>query len=158
MDSRLKAKIEKAQDEWRPTLLCYQAGRLPGGSPVAKALQGWPDDYREFMALTDGPVCGCVTFFRLGELEKHQFMASMMSAEQGTWTCIGSVLNNPLFLEKDEGLVATANQDDGTIVGYGTLAKFLDEWVFGPAYERIVPGYARRDEWHEYLATLGFGK
>ncbi len=155
MDSQLRAKIEKAKGEWRPTLLCYQAGRLPDGNAGTKDLQGWPADYREFMALTDGPVCGCVTFFKLGELTKQQFMASIMAATPGEWSCIGSVLNDPLFLEKGGGAVATVSQDDGGTFTYGPFADFLDQWVFGQAYERVVPGKTRRDEWYEYLSNIG---
>jgi len=94
----------------------------------------------------------------VGDVAEHsdrRLQTSIMSAEQGTWACIGSVLNDPLFLEKGGGVVATASQDDGTAFAYGRLVEFLDQWVFGPRYERIVPGKMRRDEWYEYLASLG---
>ena len=114
-----------------------------------------PDDYREFVGLTDGAVCGCVTFLPSSELEKYQFMVSTIVDEPGVWFCFGSVLNDPLFLESNTVSVLLGGQDDGSRFRYGSFAGFLDDWVFGVKYENIVPGRTRRDEWQQYLVSIG---
>jgi hypothetical protein len=156
MDPSIRSKIERAKQAWQPTLLCYQAGRLPDGVNLAELPQQLPADYREFVGLTDGAVCGCVTFLPVSELEKYRFMASTIVDEPGVWFSFGSVLNDPLFLESTTASVLLRGQDDGSRFRYGSFAEFLDDWVFGPKYESIVPGrVARRDEWQQYLVSIG---
>src|SRR5262245_32428625 len=104
MTPQLRLKIHSAMNGWNPTLLCYQAGRLPPGR-TGTLIPTLSDKHAAFLRLTDGPVCGRVTFPGGDELSKYQVMCRDMPEPTERWTCIGSVMQDILFEDRINDVV-----------------------------------------------------
>ena len=107
-----------------------------------------PVPYQEFLREADGLACGDVLLYQSDDILQQQAPAKDMPGGRARWFCIGSLGDNPLFIEVRSLAVYSLplegefDPDDAL----GELDYFLLTYVFGPDYKEFSLN-ACDDEW-----------
>ena len=154
MNNRLKEKIEKVRLELQNESFAMVIGNLNEGMNCLGNIA--LNSYYEFLNVCNGARCGAIDLWSNELLFGNQYRVMELVGDVEKWLCIGQVLYEPIVMKRDTEEVYLFYQGfENEIEGkcFGKLDDFLDNYVFGRKYAKIIPN-ADEEEWYIFLEKI----
>jgi hypothetical protein len=127
-------------------------GDLPAGLPETTVPDFLPSGLQAVLAITDGPRCGSVAFFRKSDLPANQFYCEELEGGPAGWIAFGSCDYVPLFVNRRTGEVWWSPGEDENLERLSDdVTTFFDHYALGSGYTEIT--VATDDPWYHFLGT-----
>lgn len=111
-------------------------------------------EYQEFIKFSNGARFGSVDLWSLDDIPRNQFYISEYS---NIWTCVGQILYEPIVIDKKNAYIYLFDINTNYVsdkIKFGEFNNFLNEFVLGEQYSRIIPD-ADSDDWYLFLKKIG---
>lgn len=168
VDKSLKDILETSKNALRAKNSNSTFGSIKDGiSEEEKNInKSWLDEspqtlksYVEFIKEYSGISLGGIVLYRFHRLQQFQNLLDFLPNSKDEWICIGTILDDPIGLNKKDGKVYWFSEipysDEGICLG--TFDEFLKEYAFGKKYAEIIP-WIDDDEWYQFMIKLGLVK
>lgn len=134
-----------------PFLGCLPPGCTPINLPIEST------DYHEFLAITNGAICGEAVFYSVTELTSQQWIADHFDGGSARWFVVGRIDLWEILIERSGGQVQLGQITADAPMGGPSFVRFdelLRVLFSSTAYQTLNHG--SQDDWFAMLASLGF--
>ena len=129
-------------------------GCLPPGAKVPDEIPQVPD-YVEFIAFTDGAICGEAVFYEVNSLINQQWMIADLDGGTGEWLVVGHLDLWHIVLRRRTGetqLLRLSREPGSVTLSYARFDDFLMA-LFSRDYLHLAHGF--EDDWYRLLTRIG---